>query len=90
MFALHGGSASSGLAMHLKVDYTPVADREGFVVAYPSGTEGWNNGVAHKYTGGVTPTPDRFACVQTRLPAAPHGYHWAAKAQGRVRQVRRA
>jgi polyhydroxybutyrate depolymerase len=58
VFALHGGSASSGLAMHFKVDYTPVADREGFVVLYPSGTEGWNNGVAHKYTGGVNTSDD--------------------------------
>lgn len=58
VFALHGGSASSGLAMHLKVDYTPVADREGFVVVYPSGTEGWNNGVKHKYTGGVNTSDD--------------------------------
>lgn len=58
VFALHGGSASSGLAMHLKVDYTPTADREGFVVVYPSGTEGWNNGVKHKYTGGVNTSDD--------------------------------
>jgi len=58
VFALHGGSASSGLAMHLKVDYTPVADREGFVVIYPSGIEGWNNGVKHKYTGGVNTSDD--------------------------------
>lgn len=58
VFALHGGSATSGLAMHLKVDYTPAADREGFVVVYPSGTEGWNNGVAHKYTGGVSNSDD--------------------------------
>ncbi len=58
VFALHGGSASSGLAMHLKVDYTPVADRDGFVVVYPSGIEGWNNGVKHKYTGGVNTSDD--------------------------------
>jgi poly(3-hydroxybutyrate) depolymerase len=32
VFALHGGAANSGLQMHLKVDFTPVADREGFVV----------------------------------------------------------
>lgn len=58
VFALHGGSAASGLTMHLKVDYTIVSDREGFVVVYPSGTEGWNNGVAHKYTGGVNNSDD--------------------------------
>ncbi|MBM4156163.1 MAG: hypothetical protein FJ221_14230 [Lentisphaerae bacterium] len=58
VFALHGGAAASGLAMHLKVDYTQAADRGGFVVVYPSGTEGWNNGVAHKYTGGVNSSDD--------------------------------
>lgn len=46
VFDLHSGAAASGLAMHLKVDYTQAADREGFVVVYPSGTEGWNKGVA--------------------------------------------
>lgn len=44
VFALHGGAANSGLQMHLKVDYTPVADKEGFVVVYPSGLAGWNVG----------------------------------------------
>lgn|GEM_PF-3596287 len=39
VFALHGGSASSGLAMHLKLELAPVAVREGFVVVCPSGTE---------------------------------------------------
>jgi len=44
VFALHGGAANSGLQMHLKVDFTPVADKEGFVVVYPSGLAGWNVG----------------------------------------------
>lgn len=44
VFALHGGATSTGLAMHLKVDYTVLADREGFVVVYPSGVNGWNIG----------------------------------------------
>lgn len=58
VFALHGGAAASELTMHLKVDYTPAADREGFVVVYPSGAAGWNNGVAHKYTGRVNTSDD--------------------------------
>ena len=40
VFALHGGAANSGLQMHLKVDYTPLAAKEGFVVVYPSGVNG--------------------------------------------------
>jgi polyhydroxybutyrate depolymerase len=44
IFALHGGASNSGLQMHYKVDFTPLADREGFVVAYPSGQRGWNVG----------------------------------------------
>jgi polyhydroxybutyrate depolymerase len=42
VFALHGGAANSGLQMHYKADYTAVAEREGFVVVYPSGVRGWN------------------------------------------------
>jgi polyhydroxybutyrate depolymerase len=44
VFALHGGATSTGLAMHLKADYTGLADKEGFVVVYPSGVNGWNIG----------------------------------------------
>jgi len=49
VFALHGGAANSGLQMHYKSDYTKVADREGFVVVYPSGLKGWNIGVPDAY-----------------------------------------
>ena len=50
VFALHGGAANSGLQMHLKVDYTPLADAEGFVVVYPSGVAGWNIGSHDAYS----------------------------------------
>jgi len=50
VFALHGGATSTGLAMHLKVDYTELADREGFVVVYPSGVNGWNIGSHDAYS----------------------------------------
>lgn len=48
--ALHGGAANSGLQMHLKVDFTPLADAEGFVVVYPSGVAGWNIGSHDAYS----------------------------------------
>ena len=50
VFALHGGAANSGLQMHLKVDYTKLADTEGFVVVYPSGVAGWNIGSHDAYS----------------------------------------
>ncbi len=50
VFALHGGAANSGLQMHLKVDYTRLADKEGFVVVYPSGVAGWNIGSHDAYS----------------------------------------
>jgi polyhydroxybutyrate depolymerase len=42
VFGLHGGSANSGLSQHFKSDYTGLAEKEGFVVVYPSGIRGWN------------------------------------------------
>lgn len=50
VFALHGGASSSGLAQYLKVDYTGLADKEGFVVVYPSGVHGWNIGSHDAYS----------------------------------------
>lgn len=49
VFALHGGASNSGLQMHYKVDFTPLADREGFVVVYPSGQRGWNVGASDAF-----------------------------------------
>jgi polyhydroxybutyrate depolymerase len=44
VFALHGGASSSGLAMHLKADYTKLGEQEGYVTVYPGGVNGWNIG----------------------------------------------
>lgn len=44
VFALHGGATSTGLAMHLKTDFTVLGDKEGYVTVYPSGVKGWNIG----------------------------------------------
>ena len=49
LFALHGGASNSGLQMDYKVDFTKLADQEGFVVVYPSGLKGWNIGSADAY-----------------------------------------
>jgi polyhydroxybutyrate depolymerase len=50
VFALHGGASSSGLAQHLKVDYTKLGASEGFVTVYPSGVNGWNIGSHNAYS----------------------------------------
>jgi len=50
VFALHGGASSSGLAQHLKVDYTKLGASEGFVTVYPSGVNGWNIGSHDAYS----------------------------------------
>jgi polyhydroxybutyrate depolymerase len=50
VFALHGGASSSGLAQHLKVDYTKLGESEGFVTVYPSGVNGWNIGSHDAYS----------------------------------------
>jgi len=44
VFALHGGASNSGLAMHLKTDFTQLGASAGFVTVYPSGVNGWNIG----------------------------------------------
>lgn len=44
VFVLHGGASNSGLAMHLKTDFTVLGSTEGYVTVYPSGTNGWNIG----------------------------------------------
>jgi len=49
IFALHGGASNSGLQMHYKVDFTPLSDREGVVIVYPSGERGWNVGAKDAY-----------------------------------------
>ncbi len=50
VFALHGGASSSGLAQHLKVDYTKLGEQEGYVTIYPSGVNGWNIGSHNAYS----------------------------------------
>jgi len=50
VFALHGGASSSGLAQHLKVDYTKLGEQEGYVTVYPSGVNGWNIGSHDAYS----------------------------------------
>ena len=50
VFALHGGASSSGLAMHLKADFTKLGDTEGYVTVYPSGVNGWNIGSHDMYS----------------------------------------
>jgi len=50
MFALHGGATSTGLAMHVKTDFTVLGDKEGYVTVYPSGVNGWNIGSHDAYS----------------------------------------
>ena len=50
IFVLHGGAASSGLAMHWKTDFTRLGSREGYVTVYPSGINGWNIGSHDLYS----------------------------------------
>jgi polyhydroxybutyrate depolymerase len=50
VFALHGGATSTGLAMHLKADFTVLGDKEGYVTVYPSGVNGWNIGSHDAYS----------------------------------------
>ncbi len=50
MFALHGGASSTGLAMHLKTDFTLLGEKEGYVTVYPSGINGWNIGSHDAYS----------------------------------------
>lgn len=50
VFALHGGASSSGLAMHLKADFTRLGETEGYVTVYPSGVNGWNIGSHDSYS----------------------------------------
>ena len=50
VFALHGGASSSGLAQHVKVDYTKLGEQEGNVTVYPSGVNGWNIGSHDAYS----------------------------------------
>lgn len=50
VFVLHGGAASSGLAMHRKTDFTQLGTRKGYVTVYPSGVNGWNIGSHDMYS----------------------------------------
>jgi polyhydroxybutyrate depolymerase len=50
IFALHGGASSTGLAEHLKVDFTKLGETEGYVTVYPSGINGWNIGSHDSYS----------------------------------------
>ena len=50
VFALHGGATSTGLAMHLKADFTVLGEKEGYVTVYPSGVNGWNIGSHDVYS----------------------------------------
>lgn len=50
VFALHGGATSSGLAMHLKTDFTILGEKEGYATVYPSGVNGWNIGSHAAYS----------------------------------------
>ncbi len=50
VFVLHGGASSSGLAMHLKTDFTVLGKQQGYVTVYPSGVNGWNIGSHDMYS----------------------------------------
>jgi polyhydroxybutyrate depolymerase len=50
LFVLHGGASSSGLAMHLKTDFTVLGKQQGYVTVYPSGVNGWNIGSHDMYS----------------------------------------
>ena len=50
IFVLHGGATSTGLAMHLKTDFTLLGEKEGYVTVYPSGVNGWNIGSHDAYS----------------------------------------
>lgn len=50
IFVLHGGASNSGVAMHLKVDFTVLGKKEGYVTVYPSGVNGWNIGSHDMYS----------------------------------------
>ena len=50
VFALHGGASQSGLAMHLKSDFTTLGETAGYVTVYPSGVNGWNIGSHDMYS----------------------------------------
>jgi polyhydroxybutyrate depolymerase len=50
VFVLHGGASSSGIAMHLKTDFTKLGANAGYVTVYPSGVNGWNIGSHDMYS----------------------------------------
>ena len=50
VFVLHGGATSSGIAMHLKTDFTKLGASAGYVTVYPSGINGWNIGSHDMYS----------------------------------------
>lgn len=50
VFALHGGASSTGIAMHLKADFTKLGEQHGYVTVYPSGVNGWNIGSHDAYS----------------------------------------
>ncbi len=50
VFVLHGGATSSGIAMHLKADFTKLGASAGYNTVYPSGINGWNIGSHDMYS----------------------------------------
>jgi poly(3-hydroxybutyrate) depolymerase len=50
VFSLHGGASSSGLALHVNVDFTKLGESERYVTVYPSGVNGWNIGSHDLYS----------------------------------------
>ena len=50
VIVLHGGATSSGIAMHLKTDFTKLGASAGYVTVYPSGINGWNIGSHDMYS----------------------------------------
>jgi len=65
VFVLHGGASSSGLAMHLKTDFTVLGKQQGYVTVHPSGVNGWlmQRGRSIEGTGASTRdiyAPDEF------------------------------
>jgi poly(3-hydroxybutyrate) depolymerase len=50
VFVLHGGATSSGIAMHLKTDFTKLGASAGYITVYPSGMNGWNIGSHDMYS----------------------------------------
>lgn len=68
VLVLHGGGKGDGMTVAKSLGFTQLADRHGFVVAYPNGIDAqWNDGRGETYSGDLDASVDDVGFISALI-----------------------